>query len=563
MNEATRTRVIQLSNYVKPPVVEDMTKDYVLNGPHNNYFQYIIDRYNGSPTNSALIDAYSDRVYGKGLSIVNSKTNASEYAKLLSILSAKETRKMVFDFILFGSCVGQVIYAKSKDRRIAKIKLLDRIMVAPGKRNNKGEVDTFFFCQDWRNTNKYKPEPYPSFGTSSKNVEIFEIKAYKPGKQYFADPGYLPGLQWAMLEEEIANFSVNHIKNGLSMGWVFNYNNGIPEEEEQIEIEKKVISKTTGSNNAGRIVINFSDSANTAPTIEAIPDNANHEQWQFWAGEARQQIITAHRVTTPMLVGVKDNTGLGNNANEMKEGSKLLHETSVRPKQEVLINALEEIVALNEISSPLVFIPLEEEVKKEQEQKEEVQLKAHTPVNVADYLIGLGEEEPEGYEAIDDSRVEKYTISEGQLNRIIELASVPSGDSRKRSDQDTSLFKIRYKYAGSLTPQREFCTKIMLANKVYRYEDLMAAENRVVNQGFGPNGTNKYSIFLYKGGVNCKHWWKRIIYLKKGNKKISVNQARKMILELDPKDRKDARWDENPKEVAQIAGPNNNHWKLN
>lgn len=79
----------------------------------------------------------------------------------------------------------------------------------------------------------------------------------------------------------------------------------------------------------------------------------------------------------------------------------------------------------------------------------------------------------------------------------------------------------------------------------------------------GANGSNSYNVFLYKGGVNCKHFWQRVIYLKKGNNKISVNQARKMILALDPKDRKKAMWQQNPKEVAQIADASNNYWKVN
>ncbi len=131
-NKKPVTRVIQLSNYVKPPVVETMTNDWVLNGPANGYFKYIVDRYNGSPTNSALIDAYTDRIYGKGLSVVNAKTNAGEYARLLSILSPEETRKITFDFYLYGSACVQIIYAKSSERTISQIKLLDRNMVAPG-----------------------------------------------------------------------------------------------------------------------------------------------------------------------------------------------------------------------------------------------------------------------------------------------------------------------------------------------------------------------------------------------------------------------------------------------
>ena len=91
---------------------------------------------------------------------------------------------------------------------------------------------------------------------------------------------------------------------------------------------------------------------------------------------------------------------------------------------------------------------------------------------------------------------------------------------KDNSEQDTSLFKVRYKYAGNPKPQREFCQKIMKANKVYRKEDIDAAGDKVVNKGFGPRGADTYNIWLFKGGVSCRHVWQRVIYLRKGNNKI-------------------------------------------
>lgn len=177
----------------------------------------------------------------------------------------------------------------------------------------------------------------------------------------------------------------------------------------------------------------------------------------------------------------------------------------------------------------------------------------------ADYLVSLGEEISDEWECIEIKEVNAHSISEAQLNNLITLSV--KGDSRKRSEHDTSIFKVRYKYAGNPNPQRGFCKTVMKANRVYRYEDLKAAENMVVNAGFGKGGSDKYSIWKYKGGVRCKHFWQRVIYLKKGNKKIGVNQARKMILDLDPSNRQAAKWKQNEKEVAQIASESNNYWK--
>lgn len=175
-----------------------------------------------------------------------------------------------------------------------------------------------------------------------------------------------------------------------------------------------------------------------------------------------------------------------------------------------------------------------------------------------DRLISLGEVVGDDWEIIENERCDEITFSESDLN-LIELAQAPK-TSNKKSKQDTSLFKVRYQYAGSKKGERDFCNKVIEADKVYREEDLNANYN--YNEELSPSGTDSYNIFLFKGGVNCKHWWQRVVYLKKGNDRISVNQARKMILELDPKDRKEASFDKNDKRVAKVAEAQNNYWSL-
>jgi hypothetical protein len=179
---------------------------------------------------------------------------------------------------------------------------------------------------------------------------------------------------------------------------------------------------------------------------------------------------------------------------------------------------------------------------------------------IADELINLGEEiDDNEWELIDDVKMNgEPTFGELELK----LAKVPSSFPNVKSEQDTSLFKIRYSYGGSSEGQREFCNKMIKANKVYRKEDIDLASTKVVNPGFGPKGADTYNLWLYKGSVNCKHFWMRKIYLRRNNSSLSVNEARKMILALDPKDRKDAKWEENDKLVAQPAQASNNYFRL-
>jgi len=73
--------VLQLSNYVRPDVVENTSKDWVLNGKNNSFYQYIIDRQNGSPTNSSINNSYIDLIYGRGLGFKNGNVGVQDWAK--------------------------------------------------------------------------------------------------------------------------------------------------------------------------------------------------------------------------------------------------------------------------------------------------------------------------------------------------------------------------------------------------------------------------------------------------------------------------------------------------
>jgi hypothetical protein len=350
-------RLFQLSNYVRPKLEENKSKNWVLNGRNNEFYQYVIDRFNGSPTNAAIISSYIDLIYGQGLSAKNK--NLTAWINFSVILNKKEIRKIISDFELFGEASFQVI--KNKKGGLGSIYHLPKQLVVPSLENEDGEILSYWYCKDWSNTNKNKPEEIPAFGTSKDNIEIYCIKPYKAGKNYFSDPDYLSALPYAEMEEELANFYINSIKKGLSAGYIINIPNGInwtPEERD--EFEKKIKAKLTGSPNAMSFVLSFNGS-DVEVTIVPFPVNdQQHKQWEYLTGESRQQIMTGHKVVSPKLFGIMSEGGLGNNANELDEAEGQLMKRVIAPKQSYIIEALEEVLSFYNITLDLYFIPLSE-----------------------------------------------------------------------------------------------------------------------------------------------------------------------------------------------------------
>lgn len=565
-DKGTSLRIIQLNNYVKPTIKENKSKGYVLNGDKNQYFAYINNRYIGSPTNSAINNGYCRLIYGQGLAVRRPEKNVLNITKLKTILSKKDNKKIVKDFQVQGMAYIQVI--KSKNGGLSSMKHVAVDKIAPSIANEDNEITSYWFSNDWSNPTKPGNEPveYPAFGTSNENIEIYAIRPYQMGMEYFTLPTYQSGLQYAELEEEISNYSISYIKNGMSLGYIVNIPNSFNlTDEKKDEIERQIKGKLTGSSNAGTFVINFANGEESI-TVEVLQINQAHKQWDWLSTEAREKIMLSHEVISPLLFGIKDAAGFSSNAQELDEAEAQTLKRIIKPKQDEITEAYEEILAAYDISVDLYFKPLTEEKETIVEEtrtelKEHICL-SHTNPSIADALIELGEDLPEDWVEIDSRRVDKHTLNEDQINNIFQLARVPTSSPSANSEQDTSLFKIRYQYKGSRTGEREFCNKVLQADKVYTVEALNRASNVPVNKGFGPNGADTYDIFLYKGGVNCQHFWERKIFLKSNNEQISVNQARKMILQLEPEDRDKARWEQNPPEVAQVAGPNNNYWKL-
>jgi hypothetical protein len=568
-------RIVNLASHTTPQVVEDNRKEWVAYGDDNNYFQFLIDRYNGSATNNAIINGMTELIYGKGLYATDASRKPDEYAMMKSLFSRTCMRKVTFDLKAMGQAAFQVIYNKDKTK-IVQVEHMPIETLRFEKMNDDGEVTGYYYSKDWTKIRKkgFEPTRIPAFGYGEKGegLEIYCIKPYRSGFYYYSPVDYQGGLPYAELEEEVANYHINNIKNGLSPSMLINFNNGVPTEEERELIERRIIQKFSGSSNSGKFILAFNDNKEMAASIEPVQLSDASEQYQFLADESMRKLMVAHRVTSPMLMGIKDNTGLGNNADELKTASLLFHNTVVRPIQELILDAIDDIMAVNGASLNVYFKtlqPLELQADMAEEEKEELSkvelgddsrpfLDDELAHEMLDALADLGEEEPtDEWELVDaeevgDEEPEDFDV-ESYLNGLVSLSATQD------STQDTERYKVRYKYSKgtSKTPMgqsRTFCKTMMSKKMLYRKEDIGQMSARGVNKSFGHKGRN-YSLFKYKGGVNCYHRWERRIYKKRlkkdgtewggnalqGTKFVNVNQAVREGFKM-PK---------NPKEVAQ------------
>ena len=543
--------IVNLASYNRPKISEDKHREWVEYGEDNNYYQYLIDLYTESTTNNAIINGVSNMIYGKGLDALDSGSKPNEYAAMRSIISDSCLRKITLDLKLLGEASFQVLY---QNKRVVKAEHFPRQTLRAEKCNEDGQIEAYYYFHDWSKIKRSDtPKRIASFGFGNgTEPEIKIVKKYVSGYDYYCPVDYQGGLAYAELESEVADYLINDVQNGFSGTKVVNFNNGVPDREKQVQIKSDVMNKLTGSKGE-KVIIAFNNNSESKTTVDDIPLNDAPEHYQYLSTECQNKLIVAHRVTSPLLLGIRtENNGLGSNADEIKTAALLFDNITIKPYQQLITDCIDDILAVNGISlklyfktlQPLAFVETKNAITDEAREEETgVKLKKdlpHTDINVFDLLDEFGEEEDlENWELVDERAVD-YDQEEA-LDKMIGLASTGTAKPNSKSEQDGEIenmkFKVRYQYAPLKVSEksREFCRKMVAAKKIYRKEDIMLMSTKKVNAGWGANGADTYDIWLYKGGGDCHHFWMRKTYMAKDVKpdvknpkaEISVNKAKK------------------------------------
>ena len=623
---------------------KETPKGWVTLGEANSFPNYLIDLYYSSPVHSALTMSIAFMIAGKEFKSSNPAAQREiDRLKLNTI-----RRAVTLDAKMQGGYYLEIIWSVDRTT-VAKINHLPyencRLAVA----NDEDVIPGIYYSKDWNDMRKKKNIPtfIPMYNPTSKADEpsqVLFIGVMTPGSAYYPKPDYYSAINYIEITREISEFYRAFLSNGMAPSYMLHFNNGIPDPEEQLAIRRNW-ETMVGAKKAGKVVFTFNESADRAPRLDIVNMTDADKQWQELSTQSRENILGAHRVTSPLLFGIRDAGGLGSNADEMKQAYRIFNKNIIEPYQQIVTESLEDIfrgmgiVADIYIESNDIFgdevaalptvaqsattqlnaekkkinlaIPESFEPTKEMAQEAQRGLdmreefgRGGTEVGVArardisnmrnlsfDTIQRMNsyfsrhevDKEAEGFEVGEQGYpsagriawqlwggdagrdyakriVERYAtelasdpqekppiftdedenwwcefledkgeiVDEEEWELIeaepVNLASVRSySDPDKPSEMDSGLYKIRYAYSKNLSADsRRFCRQMVSAARngyVYRYEDLQAMEpdTNTLNPNMGHNG-NTFSVWLFKGGVNCKHFFERRVYFRKREK---------------------------------------------
>jgi len=566
-------QAINLTNVVKPLVREVPHQDWVQYGDNdyrNLFPSYLVDLYNNSATHAAVVNATAAMIAGDDILVDESKDLAQyvDLKKFLAAANSKETAhdiivKLAFDLKLQGSFALNVIWSKDRTK-IAEIYHIPAEQLRVGVPDEHGRVKDYYISADWAQYRKkeYMPKRVAAFNMQDRREasQIIYTGLYSPAMELYHTPDYVASTNWIEVDSLTADYHLNNIANGFSGSFFINFANGIPTKEERERIERQITQKFSGASNAGKFVLTFTEDGQEKPEIVPIQVSNADKQYTVLNELCIQNIMIGHRVTSPMLLGVKTEGQLGGR-NELIQAYEMYMNTVVKPYQNIILRTFKRLLAVNDIVIPfhiqnvspinslfgsdvLKDVLTQDEIREqagfdaleqdEQSVTEEVELKKKS---LLDKLINeYGEDEDlDRWDLLDaDIAEDEHEDFDFEYNlEKLELATTgrayknaPSSQDGQSQQEHKTKYRVRYAYVKGKGfgnkdkggKSREFCNKMMAARKIYRKEDIIRMGNQAVNAGWGLNGADTYSIWKFKGGGDCRHLWERRIYAQKGDK---------------------------------------------
>jgi len=336
-----KTIKIGFSNDKVPVFVEQKSKVWEKYGEENNYPQYLVLLFNRSAKHNAIVTSKQLYISGKGWQFDQSEMQGEEIIALQAFIdnpNQYETlndlaKKTILDNELFGGCYIKVVGTKGKKGQ--ELYHIDYCTVRSNEDNSE-----FYISDEWIDESGNE-NTSPLFTTlraydpNQKQAEsIYYYKSYRPNLNTYTLPDYIGAVPAIITDAEVANYHRAEIQNSFKGSKMITFVNGIPSDDEMKATERKLKSKFTSTDSAGSIVVDFADDKDRVAIINDLSAGDFADKYTALNDTIQQEIFVGHKVTSPMIFGVRVEGQLGGRA-EMIDAFNLFTNTYVAPRQEV------------------------------------------------------------------------------------------------------------------------------------------------------------------------------------------------------------------------------------
>lgn len=504
--------------------IED-TQGWVAWGQDNMRPQYLGFLYKNSGLHRAIIDGFAQMAAGLG----------TGNAKLDDCLVP-----LFLQFGLYRIAPLEIVWSRD-GLEVAEMNVLSMANIRFSWDRDCFKMNGAYYSRDWTQPKSKRGkatklclfDPLARFGKDEEGntvlvqpKQVLFIMWPSEDGRYYPDPSYEGGINWIEIDRQTSEFHRNSLENGLFPSMMITVKGTSVGEEDAIidNLEQQL----QGASNTGKFVVNFTD-IDGGFEFTPITTNDADKLYQWHVDTAAEKILQAHGVVSPLLFGIRTATGFGGNADEMKVGEAIYNERVIKPVQKLFERELSRVIPNVKITPKPSFFQTETAPV----QQSELEKKKFDENFLTEFIEVNSDAIGEDWIEIDSYEVDPSEDDESADKFVSTGTARPNARSAQDKTIDGVTFYARYVYDGNNDPERPFCKKMMAAGKVYRKEDILAMNDVAVNPGWGPRGANTYSIWLYKGGANCYHYWRKVIYVSAKDLGVDINSPNAKTIAID------------------------------
>ena len=317
-------------NIVKPTEKFIQGQKFVGWGDSNQYPTYLYNLYNDVSILHSIVNGIVEYVGGDGVNVISPYLTEFEAFKLIN--------EITFQYVMYGGIAINVL--RNKAKQVVKLIPLDwEYIRMPQDKDSK----IVYYSEDFgqKSSGRCKAIEYPLFDPEKKDESSIFI--FNPSrKTVYPVPTYAASILAIETEKKITEFHYNSIVNGFSSNVIISFCNGIPDDEQQEEISNNIDEKFTGSENAGRPIINFCNDTEHSVQVDRIDTDSFADRYEALSKRTQQDIFTAFRAF-PVLFGIYQE-GTGFNDQDYQEAYKLFNRTTIKPIQNLVKQLIEHLL---------------------------------------------------------------------------------------------------------------------------------------------------------------------------------------------------------------------------
>lgn len=335
-------------DYIKPDEEKDRMLGFIKWGKKNDYPYFLIDLYNGSAWHQGIIKNKTYYIAGGGLEVVSGNMQPFIENKYAEFDMNEIAEMLCNDYEMFGGFCAIGTWNRDGSRVAVWEHIdLDSIRVDESER-------MYYISDDWtamqQSAEKTNLRAIPALDMTNKTGKFIiyykdPVKKTKKEKGIYPKPPYYGGITAIQTDVDISRFHMHEIANSFKGGTMISFTDGYPETQEEAEnIKAQVKGRSQSVEDAGEIVITFSDTKDKAPIVQSLNGNDLDKRYETTENSVQQNILVAHSVVAPSLFGVAPDGSF--NAAETADLYEIFKKTYVESRQkriEWMINYMAEL----------------------------------------------------------------------------------------------------------------------------------------------------------------------------------------------------------------------------